>query len=139
MSLVKPASHAAYAHQLNLIIGQCASKNKPARVFFSRIDGIPNFFLIHPNDRKWHVGFQGHLEEGGILSLGYENRDEFTECFETLESNQRKEIVCKARGFSQFLKESEFNFWHSFFQRIMHHVHILFQQMQSRQADSLIT
>lgn len=37
-----------YAHQLNLIISQCASQNKGARVFFSSLEAIPVFFRIRP-------------------------------------------------------------------------------------------
>ncbi|KAJ8884173.1 hypothetical protein PR048_016030 [Dryococelus australis] len=48
-------------------------------------------------------------------------------------SNKRsKETVCKVRGLSHFHQDIEFNFWHSFFHRIMHHVDILIQQTSSK-------
>lgn len=59
------------------------------------------------------------------------------ECFEKLEDEHSTETVQKARGLRLMLQDKEFNFWLAFFHRIMPHVDIQFQQIQSRQMDSL--
>ena len=136
-----------YAHQLNLIMKQSASRNKSARVFFANLSAIPAFFSNAParlnvldavvarripssSNTRWNFNSR-------MVNVVYENKESLIECFEELKNSKSDETVQKACGNLNYLMDDEFNFWLSFFSKIMPHVDILFRQIQSRQATSI--
>ena len=136
-----------YAHQLNLILEKATSQNSSIKVFFSSLSGIPAFFhrsskrmavldsvvgqrLPAPSTTRWNYKEKTVTTVHGI-------KDKIIECCTILEESNDNETVCKATGIKRMLNDPEFIFWLNFFNKIMPHVNILYQQFQKRTFDAV--
>lgn len=138
-----------YAHQLNLIVERCAAQTKEIRIFFSNLDGFSSFFSKSAKrtsvlDEKVNKRIPKNAAtrwnfRDRCVSTVYAYRNEILECLETIISDDSNEYSTtrKAVGLSNMLKDPDFLFWLEFFSKVMPHSEILFQQLQSREIDSV--
>ena len=66
----------------------------------------------------------------------YESKDALIECCSKLEASNSKETGSAAAGIKRMLTDSDFNFWLTFFSKVMPLVEIMFSQLQSRSEDA---
>jgi len=135
-----------YAHQLNLIIEKATSKNSSVRIFFNSLSGIPAFFSKSPQRMAVLENVAGHRIPKPSATRWYfksrtvnavkEMKDALIECCSILEGSKSRETGFAAAGIKRVLNDFEFEFWLQFFSKLMHHVDILFSQLQSRNIDS---
>ena len=134
-----------YAHQLNLVMQKASSQNTQGRIFFSSLSGIPAFFsrspqrlsvldnitrrIPRPSSTRWNFNSR-------VVNTVFENKDALIECFKVLQTVNSHQTVDAATGLLRMLNDDDFQFWLSFFHRIMPHVDILYDQMQNRNANS---
>ena len=136
-----------YAHQLNLILEKAASQNKSIRVFFNNLSGIPAFFskspqrmsvledisagqrVPSPSSTRWSF-------KSRTVNAVYEMKDELIQCCTELQVSQSKETGCAAYGIKRMLEDPEFQFWLKLFSKIMPHVEIFYNELQSRDIDA---
>lgn len=71
-----------------------------------------------------------------VMNTVYENINELIECFKELQKSNNIPTVQAASGLLRMLNHKHFLFWLSFFHRIMPHVDLLYDQFQSRHANS---
>ena len=57
-------------------------------------------------------------------------------CCNKLEASNSKETGSAAAGIKRMLTDSDFNFWLTFFSKVMPLVEIMFSQLQSRSVDA---
>ena len=136
-----------YAHQLNLIMEKAASQNQSARVFFCSLSAFPAFFSRSPQRVAALEAVVARKVPGGsatrwnfksrTVNMIYEHRQSLIDCFCDLESSLSSKTVQEARGLRHNLEDEEFVFWLTFFQKIMPHVDILYNQLQARQIDAV--
>ena len=73
------------------------------------------------------------------VNVVYENRYKLEECFEVLEEKRTNRLtVNEASGQRRALQDQNFMFWLTFFHRILPHVDILYQELQSRNKESVM-
>ena len=130
-----------HAHQVNLIVANSCNSNKGARIFFSNVEGLTNFFskspqrlnvlLEHFSDRlPRNSGTRWNFKHRSITKIK-ENFNKIVLALSTLENgNFSKETVSRASGFLKILNSSDFNFWLSLFYRVLYAVNIFFSKMQ---------
>ena len=135
-----------YAHQLNLIMEQAASQNSKVRIFFSDLSGISAFFSRSPqriavlekictrrvprsSATRWNFNSR-------VVNTVYENLESLKECFLELQKVRTVATIRAASGHLRTLNDEEFLFWLSFFHRVMPHVDILYNQLQTRKCTS---
>lgn len=137
-----------YAHQLNLIMQKAASQNPKVRVFFNNLSAIPAFFS-HSSHRcdvlkeiantklpkvattRWNYNIR-------TVNTVYENREKLIEVFEEIASKCEKTVTSnEASGLRRALEDPEFIFWLTLFHKIMPYVDILYNQLQSKNKDSV--
>lgn len=134
-----------YAHKLNLVMEKAVSQDSRVRIFFCSLNGIPAFFsrspqrlaaldtvsrrIPRPSNTRWNFSSR-------VVNTVYENLTELKECFKKLQEGYTDATVAAASGHLRTLKDQEFLYWLAFFHRIMPHVDILYDQLQSRNADS---
>ena len=136
-----------YAHQLNLVMEKAASQNISARVFFCSLSAFPAFFSRSPQRtavlenvvaRRIPTGSSTRWNfKSRTVNVVYEYKDALVECLQELEKSTSAITVREARGLRHYLEDDEFVFWLTFFHRIFPHVDILFNQIQSRQTDTV--
>ena len=146
---IYPTAHFVYcyAHQLNLILEKAASQNRYVRLFFNNLSGIPAFFskspqrmtlleditssrrIPRPSATRWNF-------KSRTINAVYEMREEIIMCCVQLEASTSKETGRTATGIKRFLQDPIFIFWLEFFAKIMPHVDILYNQIQSRNIDA---
>nr|CAH7742391.1 unnamed protein product [Callosobruchus chinensis] len=137
-----------YAHQLNLIMQKSASQNAKVRVFFNNLSAIPVFFSnsSHRCDilqeiinkrlpraviTRWNYNIR-------IVNFVHENREKLIEVFEEIESRCEKSITSnEASGIRRALEDPEFIFWLELFHKILPQVDILYNQLQSKNKDTV--
>ena len=136
-----------YAHQLNLVLEKATSQNSSVKIFFSSLSGIPAFFhrsskrmavldsvagqrLPAPSTTRWN-------SKEKTVNTVYEIKDKLIECCTILEESNNNETVYKATGIKRMLNDPEFIFWLNFFNKIMPHVNILYNQFQKRTFDAV--
>jgi hypothetical protein len=66
----------------------------------------------------------------------YENIHELKECFKELQKSKNIQTIQAASGLLRMLNDKHFLFWLSFFQRSMPNIDLLYDQLQSRNANS---
>jgi hypothetical protein len=71
-----------------------------------------------------------------VINTVCENINELKECFKELQKSKNIPTVQAASGLLCMLNDKNFLFRLSFFHRIMPHVDLLYDQLQSRNADS---
>lgn len=141
-----------YAHQLNLIVERCVTGNKQVRIFFSNLEGISTFFSQSPKRTavldeivKKRIptcpqSIRWNFKSRSVTTL-YKYQKEIVECVEKIiddESNDYKTIN-KAMGLKGFLQNEDFLFWLYFFNKVMPHCDILFNELQQKSIDAVKT
>nr|CAH7765290.1 unnamed protein product [Callosobruchus chinensis] len=135
-----------YAHQLNLIMQK--SQNAKVRVFFNNLSAIPVFFSnsSHRCDILQEI-INKRLPRAVITRWNYnirtvnfvhENREKLIEVFEEIESRCEKSITSnEASDIRRALEDPEFIFWLELFHKILPQVDILYNQLQSKNKDTV--
>lgn len=136
-----------YAHQLNLIMKHITSSIKSVRLFFANLSGIATFFskslqrlaildkhvnvhIPRSSNTRWNFNIR-------TVNTVFENKDHLLKCFEELQSLRTSDKTIQAStGLLALLKNETFIFWLGLFHKIMPHVEILYNQMQSRNVDA---
>lgn len=139
-----------YAHQFNLIMSTAASVNRQARIFFAHLSGICAFFSNSPQRSKvLHEIVEKSLPRVSLTRWNYhsrvvkdvhENREDIIKVMESIESNENIKLpstIEKAGAYKERLKDNNFIFWLTFFNNIMPHVDIIFNQLQKRITDPI--
>lgn len=137
-----------YAHQLNLFMQKSASQNARVRIFFQNLSAIPAFFsnsshrcdilqeivkkrLPRVATTRWNYNIRS-------VNVIFENQTALIEVFQEIENTCLKgSTTHEAYGLRRTLEDSEFIFWLTFFHKIMPHVDILYNQLQSRSKDNV--
>lgn len=138
-----------YAHQLNLIIERSANQNKQIRVFFCNIEGFSTFFSRSPKRTTVldevvkkrlprAVGTRWNFKSRCVTTV-YVYKTEIILCLTQIieDPSNDKSTVRKAVGLKNMLKDPDFLYWLYFFNKIMPNCDILFNQLQSRDIDSI--
>nr|CAH7733455.1 unnamed protein product [Callosobruchus chinensis] len=108
-----------YAHQLNLIMQKSASQNAKVRV-------LPRAVIT-----RWNYNIR-------TVNFVHENREKLIEVFEEIESRCEKSITSnEASGIRRALEDPEFIFWLELFHKILPQVDILYNQLQSKNKDTV--
>ena len=135
------------AHQQNLILEKAASQNKSIRVFFNNLSGIPAFFSKSPQrmsvledisagQRVPSLSTTRLNFKSRTVNAVYETKDVLIHCCTEFQVSQSKETGCAAYGIKRMLEDSKFQFWLKLFSKIMPHVEILYNELQSRNIDA---
>jgi hypothetical protein len=137
-----------YAHQLNLIMKHVTSSIQSVRIFFMDISGIPTFFsqspkrlevlkkhmpasIPRPSNTRWNFNIR-------TVNSVFENKEQLINCFTEMVTFQKDKTFDKAKGYLALLKNETFLFWLQLFHKIVPHVEVLYNQMQSRNIDATI-
>ena len=136
-----------YAHKLNLILQKATSVNKNVKVFFNSLSGIPEFFskspqrmaalekaaaghrIPRPSSTRWNFLSR-------TVNAVHEMKPAIIQSCSDLESTSQQTGFV-ATGIKNTLQSPSFEYWLNLFAKIMPHVEILFNQMQSRQINSV--
>lgn len=128
-----------YSHQANLIMRSVAAVNPSVRIFFAHVSGLCSFFSTSPHRTRlleevvqkslpqssWNSNSQG-------VNTIYEYRTKFIRVLESLEINERlNSVVEQAGSYKLRLKDNDFIFWLTVLRKIMPHVDIIFDQLQT--------
>nr|CAH7754134.1 unnamed protein product [Callosobruchus chinensis] len=125
-----------------------ASQNAKVRVFFNNLSAIPVFFSnsSHRCDILQEI-INKRLPRAVITRWNYnirtvnfvhENREKLIEVFEEIESRCEKSITSnEASGIRRALEDPEFIFWLELFHKILPQVDILYNQLQSKNKDTV--
>ncbi|XP_050296345.1 uncharacterized protein LOC126736159 [Anthonomus grandis grandis] len=124
------------------------SQNPKVRVFFNNLSAIPAFFsnsshrcdvlqeithrkLPRVATTRWNYNIR-------TVNTVYEDREELIEVFQEIEQKCEKSVTSnEASGLRKALEDPEFLFWLTLFHKIMPHVDILYNQLQSKSKDSV--
>lgn len=137
------------AHKLNLVMERAVAVNTKARRFFADLHAIPKFFA-HSSDRlaaldaavavrvphasliRWNSNIR-------TVEMIHDYREPLLDSFIALSESPRstQPTVEGASHLIRVFKDPEFNYWLNFFHLVMPHVEILYNQLQSRQADAV--
>ena len=139
-----------HAHQLNLVMKNATSVNTNVRKFFAHLQAICVFFSTSPKrtevlnnvmkDRK-------RLPRANTLRWVYlsrsvetvfDNKEEIKECFQRIENDddfQDENTISFAGAYIKILENNNFNFWLTFFHKIMLRADILYRKLQNRSID----
>ncbi|CAH2016810.1 unnamed protein product [Acanthoscelides obtectus] len=125
-----------------------ASQNSKVRVFFNNLSAIPAFFSnsTHRCDvleeiinkkiprvaaTRWNYNIR-------TVNFVYEHREKLIEVFEEIEERCNRGVTLnEASSLRRALEDQEFLFWLTVFHKIFPHVDILYNQLQSRNEDSV--
>ena len=138
-----------YAHQLNLIVERCATQNKQLKIFFSNFEAFSSFFSMStkrtgvldevvkkrmPKNSATRWNFKSR-----IVSTLYNYKEEIYECLENIVDDNTNDYkaINKAIGLQNLIKNDDFNYWLDFFNKIMPHVDILYNELQHRSIDCI--
>lgn len=138
-----------YAHQLNLIIERCATQNKQIKIFFSNVEAFSSFFsqstkrtavlddimkkrIPKSSGTRWNF-------KSRIVSTLFKYKNEIEECLNKILDDDSNDYttVNKAVGLSNLLKDNDFIFWVTFFNKIMPHCDILYNELQNKTIDCI--
>jgi hypothetical protein len=98
---------------------------QPCLVFHKMCKMIPS-----TSNNRWNFNSR-------TVCTVYENEDELKECFEEFRKLNNSATVRAPTGLLHVLNVTDFLFWLSFFYRIMSHVDVLCDKLQSGNANSL--
>lgn len=138
-----------YAHQLNLVVERCATQNKQVKIFFSNIEAFSSFFSQStkrtavldevvkkriPKNATTRWNFKSR-----IVSTIFKYKSEIYECLEKILDDDSNDYstVNKAIGLKNLLDDEDFIFWLSFFNMLMPHCDILYNELQNRTIDCI--
>ena len=142
---VKEVYHNAHyvhcaAHQLNLILSRAGSCNNESRLFFAKLDQIPNFFSKSP-ERKQAI--EVSVPSGSRTRWNYSTRtvckvamnlDELVDGFKSIINSSDSfglPTISAAANCIKTLEDKKFLFWLNVFAALMPEVEILYNAMQS--------
>ncbi|XP_077301040.1 uncharacterized protein LOC143921563 [Arctopsyche grandis] len=136
-----------YAHQLNLIMKNAATTLSVSRIFFANLLKIPVFFsyspyrlkilnkqanihLPRPSATRWDFNIRA-------VNKVYENQEILKQCFQELQSTQQAtdKTIADSSTLLHTLNDEKFLFWLKLFHKLMPHVEIIYNQMQSREIE----
>lgn len=126
-----------YAHPLNMIIKHVTLSIKSVRFFFANLAGIATFFSKSPQrmavlDINIRIPRSPNFNLETIYTV-VEYKNQLIKCFETFLSLRTTDKTIQASvGFLTLFKNETFIFWLELFNKIMHHVDILYCKIQSR-------
>lgn len=119
-------------------MSQAASSNTDVRIFFANVAEITSFFkhstqqMQYPERLPSTSATRWNDHSRSVMTI-YENKDMFNECFERIEENSHQtNTINQAQGLKLKMEQSNFNFWMEFFYKVMPHVNILYDSLQSR-------
>jgi hypothetical protein len=137
-----------YAHQLDVIMAQASSQCNQVRLFFSNIQDVPDFFSNSPERVALLDAIVGGKIarsvptwwdfESRVVNVVFEYREELIECMEAIEEGKLGTniiLINQAMAIKRMLQDGRFIFWLTFFQYIMPHVDVLFEELQRRKVD----
>lgn len=137
-----------YAHQLDVIMAQASSQCNQVRLFFSNIQDVPDFFSNSPERVALLDAIVGGKIarsvptwwdfESRVVNVVFEYREELIECMEAIEEGKLGTniiLINQAMSIKRMLQDGRFIFWLTFFQYIMPHVDVLFEELQRRKVD----
>jgi hypothetical protein len=137
-----------YAHQLDGIMAQASSQCNQVRLFFSNIQDVPDFFSNSPERVALLDAIVGGKIarsvptwwdfESRVVNVVFEYREELIECMEAIEEGKLGTniiLINQAMSIKRMLQDGRFIFWLTFFQYIMPHVDVLFEELQRRKVD----
>ena len=93
------------------------------------MDDVVGHRIPAPSQTRWT------FKERTVISV-HMYKDKLIECCTKLEASTHNDTVQKATGIKRMLNDPEFIFWLTFFNKIMPHVDILYQQLQQRNLDA---
>ena len=137
-----------YAHQVNLVMVKAASINRNVRIFFANLQGICTFFSVSPqrtsildsivkkrlpraSNTRWNFLSRS-------VNTVFDHKKDIIQCMDEIlkmDEIKNSQTLHQAAGHKKILISCEFNFWLSFFGKIMPLVDILFGQLQKREID----
>lgn len=136
-----------YAHQLNLLIEKCCTVDKGVKVFFANLSAFPDFFSASkkrtvalervakkrlPHTRPTQLNFTSKC-----ISTVYTFKEDLLICLhQMMDTEMDKDSINQTQGLINYLKDSNFNFWLFFFNKLTPHCDKLFNELQSRQLNS---
>lgn len=110
-----------YAHRLNLVLTQWASKLRECRIFFVHLNGLVMFLYRSPNCMQLLDIFLLLHQQGGNIALDWsavsEKRAALKELFKHIVEHHdeyNKDSVCCADGYNAHLDDFEFCFISAF-------------------------
>lgn len=138
-----------YAHQGNLILQKATSSSSHSRIFFQDLQGIGSFFSRSPKRMDYLVEFvqrrigsvpptRWYFQHRAVNTV-FEQKDNLIKCFEQIRDTEVNDTNAsgQAAGFIRTLKDPQFLFWLSFYQKIMPHVAIFFDCIQQKNTDAV--
>lgn len=138
-----------YAHQGNLILQNATSSSSQSRIFFQDLQGIGTFFSRSPKRMDYLIEFvqrklgsvpptRWYFQHRTVNTV-FEHKENLIKCFEHIRDTEinDKKASTEATGFVRTLKDPQFNFWLTFYHKIMPHVAIFFDCIQKRDIDSI--
>lgn len=137
-----------YAHQLNLLLEKAANQSKQVKVFFANIEGFSTFFSKSPKrtqilenivSRRLPRGSKTRWNfSSRIVCTVFKYKKEIIECLQyIIDTDADKGTIRQSTGLISYLENPDFNFWLHFFNKLLPHSDILYNQLQQRQLDSI--
>lgn len=133
-----------YAHQLNLILKSSAKSKSSAR-FFRQLTAISNYFSRSPKKVKVLAEYISKTIPTAsatrwnftskVVKTVKENYDGIVSCLQEIGVNLNDTSAIDSDILLQYMLSDSFKFWLSFYYPVYNQVSILFNQLQSRQAD----
>ena len=127
------------AHQINLVLSRAASCNKEARLFFAKLDQIPNFFSKSPERKnamevsvpsgsktRWNYSSRTVLKVSMNLNellTGFKSIIDRSDCYGL-------PTISAAENCIKTLEDKKFRFWLNVFGALMPEIVILYKVMQ---------
>lgn len=138
-----------YAHRLNLILQDAATKIKECRIFFANVSGISAFFSNSTKRMKVLDEISGRrLPSGSNTRWNFKSRtieavinhkSQLIEVFDTFvnsdEFSRDKETIRESVGFKKILGDFTFLFLLNTFHLIYEHTDVIFNIVQSKFTD----
>ncbi|GAB1597398.1 uncharacterized protein LOC115225801 isoform X1 [Argonauta hians] len=137
-----------YAHRLNLVLTQGASKLKECKIFFAHLNGLAAFFSRSPKRaqlldeicqrRLPHVAPTRWQYTSRIVNTVLEMKDALKELFQHILEDPDEfdeDSVCYADGFAARLNDFEFCFLLHVFHEVFRYSDELFSILQSKHQD----
>nr|XP_053646595.1 uncharacterized protein LOC128698395 [Cherax quadricarinatus] len=88
--------------------------------------------IPRPSATRWNF-------KSRTVNAVQEMKDALIECCTILEASNSRDTGSAAAGIKRILSDPEFEFWLEFFSKVMHHVDIMFSQLQSRNINAVET
>lgn len=122
---------------------RAAEQNKKSKIFFANLSGITAFFskspkrlcafdeavqkrIPRPSSTRWNFNSR-------TVKVVHEHIEDLKECFNVLKNCETlsHSTIQSSIGFEKILRSDDFLYFLNLFQKIMPHVDILYNQLQS--------